>query len=173
MGTAADRVIILGGAANVLEDYHLAQQFGPHIQIIAVNDMIAEFRGRIQCAASLHADKLCGWISQRTYRKLNKPDMIWSTGGVTATHTTKDWGGSSGLFAVKVAIEMGYEKIILCGVPMHVDGNHILRKIPWHACNQFQWVWNYRQHEINNRVRSMSGYTRELLGAPTKEWLCS
>ncbi len=167
-------MIILGGASSVLSDYTMARQLAGMFHIIAVNDMIAEFHDRIQCAASLHVDKLRGWLNQRAYRKLNAPTQVWSTQrNEVVTHVTEDWYGSSGLFAIRVAVELGYQKIILCGVPMQTDANHILRKIPWRDCDRFQSVWKYRQRQMGDRVRSMSGYTRDLLGAPTREWLCS
>lgn len=72
-----------------------------------------------------------------------------------------DWGGSSALQAVKIALQYWkYGKIILCGVALDPPYDKIFYN-SW--CKSFSY--------IRNNVRSMSGKTRELLGAPTKEWL--
>lgn len=77
--------------------------------------------------------------------------------------------GSSGLFAVKVAlIDLGYEDVVLCGVPMtatpHFDDN-----VPWPEVDLFKLGWEQALPQIDGRVRSMSGWTRELLGAPNED----
>jgi hypothetical protein len=87
--------------------------------------------------------------------------------------TTDDWAGSSGLFAAKVALEEGFVKIILAGVPLTSDGRHVVRDRPFTAAQAFRQGWQTRFKRIAPYLRSMSGWTQELLGAPTPEWLAS
>jgi len=68
--------------------------------------------------------------------------------------------GSSALCGAMAAIRMGYERIILCGCPL-LDKNYIT----------FQKGWEKKKEIVKDKVRSMSGWTKDFLGAPTKEWL--
>jgi hypothetical protein len=72
--------------------------------------------------------------------------------------------GSSALLGCEVALDqLGYAKIVLCGCPLIGIGQHnyeIYRK-----------GWEQQQELVMGRVKSMSGWTREFLGAPTEEWL--
>lgn len=73
--------------------------------------------------------------------------------------------GSSALLGVLAAIKMGYQKIIVCGCPLI-------------GCNDkgydyanFRKGWEAKLNEIQAFTRSMTGWTREILGAPTREWI--
>jgi hypothetical protein len=79
--------------------------------------------------------------------------------------------GSSGLFAVKVAMEAGYDRIILAGVPMQVEGAHFFNASPWGEVGSFTEAWKIALPRIAPHVRSMSGWTKDLLGYPSFEWL--
>jgi hypothetical protein len=73
--------------------------------------------------------------------------------------------GSSALLGVLAGIRMGYEKIIVCGCPLIGSNDKA------YDYAKFQPGWTAKLNEIKGVTRSMSGWTRELLGAPTKEWL--
>ena len=74
--------------------------------------------------------------------------------------------GSSALLGVEAALRLGYKRIVLAGCPL-------VGKNP--AGNDynldFRKGWEPRIDVLSGRVRSMSGWTREFLGAPTEEWL--
>ena len=73
--------------------------------------------------------------------------------------------GSSSLLGALAAITLGYDRIVLCGCPLAgnaPEGN------PYEA---FRPGWSAEFRAVRDRVRSMSGWTRELLGAPTAGWL--
>jgi len=76
-----------------------------------------------------------------------------------------DVSGSSALLGVKNALKQGYTKIILCGCPMtgKNDKNH-----PYET---FRKGWEKEKELVKENVRSLSGWTREFLNEPTKEWL--
>jgi len=81
----------------------------------------------------------------------------------------KDWwkpSGSSTLLGVQAAIQvLGYDRIILCGCPLtgkSAKGN---------GYESFRNGWEPRRGMLTDRVRSMSGWTAELLGKPTEEWI--
>ncbi len=168
-----DVLCIIGGGNDVLADYAAARKFLHQYDVLAVNDMIAEFPFRIKHAVSVHPTRLPGWLNQRCYRKYNLPATVWSNGqGNGVSNIIPDeWRGSSGMYAVKVGLEIGYNKIILCGVPMQADAGHYVRKQPWNQCEWFIDKWARYCPQFADKVCSMSGYTRELLGGPTHEWL--
>jgi len=64
------------------------------------------------------------------------------------------------------AIKLGYKKIILCGCPL--EG---ACRTGFQPYNHFQRGWIARYQEVFSYTRSMSGYTKEILGFPTKKWI--
>jgi hypothetical protein len=73
--------------------------------------------------------------------------------------------GSSALLGIHAGIREGYLKIIVCGCPLTGKNDK------GQSYSVFQKGWMAKHEEIKDNVRSMSGWTRELLGAPTEEWL--
>ena len=86
------------------------------------------------------------------------------------------WLGTSGLYAVQIALEeLGFDGVILAGVPIDADAGTMA---PEHSLmtdadrvNRYRPEWHLAFPSIGERTRSMSGWTRELLGEPTPEWL--
>lgn len=178
--------VILGGAASVWDDHERAREIGRFDATIAVNDALAHYPGEVEIAATLHPEKLSDWLAARDAAGYSPPTIIAAHKGNTQVGrrnacpvdyvTDYRWpgmsaSGSSGLFAVKVAIEHGFERIVLCGVPMQADGRHFFDARPWSEVNSFTEAWKAALPRINGATRSMSGWTRQLLGAPTPEWL--
>jgi hypothetical protein len=73
--------------------------------------------------------------------------------------------GSSALLGALAAIKLGYNRIVLCGCPL--IGNND-KGGPYES---FQVGWENKKKYLNDRVRSMGGWTQQLLGAPTEKWL--
>jgi hypothetical protein len=75
--------------------------------------------------------------------------------------------GSSAITGTLAAIRMGYRKIILAGCPLtgNAPGGN-----PY---EEFRAGWEDKKLELIGIVKSMSGWTKELLGEPTGEWLAS
>lgn len=149
------------------------------VTYFVVNDMIPIFNFQPMIAVTLHAAKIERWLADRKRNGLPPPRNVWSMmlrkEAPSIDRFTEDWGGSSGLYSCKIAREkLGFEKIILAGVPMEVMAMHFTaerRTRGWGDCIQFRKVWVKRHDEIKNYVRSMSGWTLERLGAPTREWI--
>jgi len=96
--------------------------------------------------------------------------------GVTI-HSDKKWPlvdhvwpckltGTSALFATRVALALGYEEVVLCGVPLDETGRYY--SAPWDKGVSLNVVdmkeWEEYVPVFEGRVKSMSGRTRELLG---------
>ena len=142
---------------------------------------------------SLHPERMTGWRKAATalgrtltMRSTHLPDLDaddWEAAmrkgdRVDFPHQRHDWrvsgvssSGSSGLFATRLAIRFGYDKVVLAGVPMNRSPHHG-RTEPWEDSREFSVAWSAAERELHGKVRSGSGWTRDLLGEPTKHWWC-
>ncbi|PWJ81501.1 hypothetical protein C7441_11033 [Pseudaminobacter salicylatoxidans] len=177
--------LILGSAECVEEDAAAALALFDPDCVIAVNDMIARWPRPIDHAVTLHVENAPQWLEARALNQSDRP-TVWSHSGASALgrlskvadRLLPDWKGSSGLFAVTVARELCM-RAVLCGVPMdsrrHVPGKSAATwsGMPWPGREvlNYREGWNKHFDEIAPFVRSMSGWTRELLGEPDEEWL--
>jgi hypothetical protein len=172
--------IIIGGALCWQQDLDNARKLigDRAFRFFVVNDHIKTFSGPC-IAVTLHPDKLHGqfaWLLERRKKGFPEPEQIWAhkkANSVTHDTNTKEWGGSSGLFAVQVALREGYRKVIGCGIPMTVDGSHYIRGIKWQSAIAFRAGWVRNKSTIAPYFRSMGGWTAEQFGYPNEEWLGS
>lgn len=82
--------------------------------------------------------------------------------------------GTSSLNAVLTGIALEYDEIILCGIPLDNTGHYF--DPPWVRSNferevpykdgELKWWAKAADRYFDGRVKSRSGRTRELLGAP-------
>ncbi|MGB3833788.1 MAG: hypothetical protein WA975_18205 [Mesorhizobium sp.] len=179
--------LILGSADCVEEDAEAALALFDPDCVIAVNDMIARWPGSIDHAVTLHVENLPRWLKARAALQSDRP-VTWSHTGCRgqgrlsqlADNVLDDWSGSSGLLAVRVALELGHAAV-LCGIPMdsrrHVPGQSATtwsgQPWPQGQIDTYRKGWLDHLDQIAPRVRSMSGWTAELLGTPDQDWLAS
>lgn len=165
--------LILGGAGCVWADAVGALKLARPDLVLAANDMIALWPGPLDCVGSLHPDNLPGWLAARRAAGLPQPGEVWSyRAAAGVTRITQDWRGSSGLFILKVALfERRCAGAILAGVPMDRTEHFVRRGKPWGDAHAFYPGWNDHKRDVEKRMRSMSGWTRHIFGAPTAEWL--
>lgn len=183
---ALNRCIIIGGGNTVWDDIAEARKLGTYQAVIAVNDIGAEYPGHIDIWASLHPEKLPKWTADRHAKGFAPAGMYAAHNGNTNDgrlgrfqpdyKTDYRWpemgsSGSSGLFAVKVALEQGYNRVVLCGVPMRAEAAHFFEARQWSEVKAFTEAWKLARHRYADNTRSMSGWTAEILGKPSKEWL--
>ena len=149
--------LICGSAACAWQDIAAAPAFGP---VIALNDMIAALTWMPDLGVVGH------WDLAPRYARQDVPIVSWSPGeGVDRVVPIRPgWHGTSALYAVGAAFDMGAERIILAGCPLD-DGPRIDG-----VCSLVEHLDFYRQcwiaalPELSGRVTSMSGWTRTLLG---------
>lgn len=167
--------VVLGGADCVWCDLDAAMRLGRIDVVVAVNHAGRDYRGRVDHWATFHPELLPTWIEAR--RALHLPDVssFWS---VTPRKghpelplsIVEDWGGSSGLIGAQVAL-MVASHVVLCGVPLDPDAAHFDKAGRWDEALRHRKTWERRAKSLDRRVRSMSGWTAELLGRPSVEWL--
>lgn len=174
--------LVLGGAACVWDDLETAQQMlGDRERVmVAANDVGMHIDGDFHWC-TLHAEHMPGWEAERAARGLPRTYTTW---GRTypygeehlqaLTERAVEHGmGSSGMLAVEVAVHLGCAPILLCGVPLD-DSPHFFDAAAWAHASGFRRHWERRAQWLRERhVRSMSGWTRDLLGGPTAGWIDS
>ncbi|BAQ18321.1 hypothetical protein GL4_2888 [Methyloceanibacter caenitepidi] len=73
--------------------------------------------------------------------------------------------------AVKYALEDGFGKIVMCGIPMDMRMGRIDGREGWPSAQRYLRRFEEALPYMQDKVRSMSGRTKDLLGPPTPEWL--
>lgn len=176
--------IICGGGWGVWDEASealgLCEAAGVSVVRIAVNDAGVEHPDPLDHWCTVHPDKLIRapdeWLERRRANGLSDAGRIWSCTRVphVVTDIIRSWaGGSSGWLATGVAVQGLGLPAILCGVPMDARRNQFTGK-PWRNYMRHQHPWQKKHVErVRPNVRSMSGWTMELLGAPSVEWLRS
>lgn len=149
----------------------------PQPVYIAVNGAGMEHPDPLHHWVSVHPDHLYEppweWETRRRAYGLGLDYTRWGVSrGGNVDRVCKRWkGGSSGLLALAVALDpLGCDAAILCGVPLDDRENEFTAE-PWGEYERFQPAWTRWQHEFGAKARSMSGWTQQLLGRPTREWL--
>lgn len=164
---------VLGGAACVWRDIEAARAICEPGGTVACNDIGAHWPGPLDAWTSLHADHFRAWTNRRA--QLGHPPALRTVTVQDTDHLFpgQQTVGSSGLFALKVAlVDLGFDKAVICGVPMSAEANHLRHPgEPWPDADPHWPGWLEALPQIAGRARSMSGRTRELLGAPTADWL--
>lgn len=176
--------LVIGGAECVAEDFKKATALFKPDAFYAVNE-IGVYVEKLNFWCTLHPEFMTKWEERRAARGLIKN---YETVGPllnesSARHAQPIMGrritfrmggmsgsGSSGLFAVTVALRDGY-KVLCAGVPMTREGGHFLRQQDWVHFDSFIPGWESASRHFKDRVRSMSGWTMTLVGGPTTEWL--
>lgn len=166
--------LILGGAPLVFEEAKAAAALlGRRHMVVAANKAGIHWTGRLDGLATLHPD----WLADFTHARKGNKDFrgflpIAHPSSPRAEVVAERWNGSSGLYALQVALfEMQATAAILCGVPMESSAGHFSDPGAWAGTDDYRQAFAVALPEIGGRVRSMGGWTAELFGTPTAEWV--
>lgn len=170
--------LILGGADCVWDDLEAVGRLCdvPSAVLLAVNDVGYAYAGRVDHWCSLHPENFAGWKARRAANGYADGYVTWSrTRPMLADRICPTLDkGTSAMLAVSVANRLGCERIVLVGCPLerrpHFHDERNGRR--WCGAKVHQPAW-IRQKEAGKleHVRSMSGWSRDLLGEPDAEWL--
>jgi hypothetical protein len=176
LGRFRGPLLILGGGSTVWADFARVRPWPG--EIMAVNDIGQYLHEPLRHWVSLHPEFFPGWTYFRQ-KHLYSPGHDLTTHSqksaacVSCTWAVQNIGGSSGLFASFIALMLGYERVVLAGIPM--DNTQHFFDPPWYGhdlgdrANEIVWREARDQH-FGGRVQSLSGRTREWLGEP-KEFI--
>lgn len=178
MESRKDILIIIGAAPCVVDD------------VYAVIKMMESEKGYESfdfCAIGIDAVNKCRWPIQyfATYHpseidtaKERRASLGGNTNYRVISHVQyqdkvdmivpfEAPSGSSSLLGVLAGLEMGYGKIVVCGCPLTGSNDK------GYDYSNFRTGWTEKVNAIKDKTRSMSGWTKELLGSPDKNWLAS
>lgn len=147
--------------------------------VIAANDIGVHWPLRLDHLVSLHQEKIQQWRKQRKEHRYPQDYLVWLTENKKLSDRVLPFRhkGSSGMYAPWVARHLGATGSVLCGIPLtprpHFRESREHKEARgWPHAEKYWEVWQECRDELLGwNVRSMSGRTRELLGAPTRPWL--
>lgn len=176
----AHNIVVVGDAACVwddLERFECRAGNGvakPFWHFMTVNGIVATFPGKVE-----HHYSGTAWVARR-YMRSRRDEYRDEFGAPRCCHSRTQgtdyvwpWHGegTSGLGAICSAIAMGYDRVVLCGMPLD-NGPHN-GEPPWRLTRFTREVssdcvhWGRAIHTLfEGKVKSMSGRTKEWLGAP-------
>lgn len=170
--SAPRSLIALGGARGLWDELEEAQRLFPDADVGAVNQAGADYAGHLTLWVTLHPEKFGDWQQWRARRLLNTSYTAVShklaAGARIDLKKAQVFSGCSGLYLCQVAaINFGYDRIIVCGMPLTEDP-HYFDETAWQDARRYRRGWREasQQPELKGKIRSMSGWTRELLGGP-------
>lgn len=173
--------LVLGSARELWADLAGLGPWATSVPVVlAVNDAGWIYQGRIDHWVTLHPEHLENWRRRRHVTVGGLPDDYQTWGprnkrDAAVDHYVGHWGpGSSSFFAVKIALEdLGCDRAVLAGVPMapgaYADpsaGSWGTEGWPLDEVRIHREGWEHHKDRLIGRVRSCSGWTRDLLGAP-------
>ena len=176
-------VLIAGDGWCLKEDFASFLALGIPHDVYAIGRSINLFEtvdhwGNVDCGESIwwaeHLPDKWRTVPQRhTLGAMRGFDFDWSI--PQSDYDMEDilWHGSTALFCVYTALAMGYRRVVLAGCPMDSGGHwyHPGIKGPrWTGESYRAWL-DFKQLPEAERVRSMSGYTKIILGEPDAPWL--
>lgn len=189
----ASIILCLGGAACFDRDWAAwHRQFpGVRYDVAACNEAGIFLPGAYKLWASLHPEKLVAeWAPMREAAGLPMPEhVICNKGGrgrlvqrvirrgwQIDEERHQDWNGSSGLYVPNIAVmHLGYRRAVLIGIPMDSTPNRFRDERGWKDAQRYREGWEHARKcpAFKPYVRSMSGWTAEILGQPDAAWLSS
>ena len=197
-GETFKKLVLVGASERWEKDVAYARSFPgfKNAPLGVVNGMGVVIEEPIELWASIHGDKLLDWVEQRSHKNLNIPEgniygnfdhalnmvALNKIPPYINVYNQPNGGGSSGLFTLKIALELGYNRVILCGMPIagqqriQYEGNpeELITAEPstlGYGVYETGWMRAMKLYNLKEMVRSVSGgYTQELLGRPTKSW---
>lgn len=156
-------LIIVGSAPCTQEDLGRLPQVEADYMIIGL-DAVEKYLGFAKYVATFHPGEIPQIIERRKKAGGNTDWQMISheqKPGVDIVTPHTGPSGSSAMLGIITGLKFGYEKIICCGCPLDGENKY----------TAFRGGWTKRLDLIRDKVRSMSGWTRELVGEPTEEWL--
>jgi hypothetical protein len=165
---------IIGGGKQMWNEFEQLKALETEVDIICVN-VAGMFIPKAKHLFSWHAKQIS---AIKAFRKAEMPDdeslvhSVREHPGIDYVWYLTGCASTSGLSAVDFAWLLGYRKYILVGVPMDNTGYFYKPSVN----HEFYDI--HRQKEVRDKsrqygdsVKSFSGYTQEIFGTPTREWL--
>lgn len=179
-GNFSGTAVVMGCGRCVWDDLARFDPDREKADVIAINNMILHWQRRVHHGVSLHSEEPNLWRALRPFYQCETSHVVthsWKNHEKPWPYSECDYtwdlelskGGSSGLLAVMIGLALGYDRIILAGVPMDGSGHFydpqdvITRQF---TGSNIKLEWHWATKYFQGRVKSLSGQTREWLGEP-------
>lgn len=177
-GTKSGVLVVIGSARCVhddLEKFNGMFPAGDHDTMVC--NHVGAYYPKFEHWASPYPDDGKVWEDYRETLALPQVDFLGHTWGGRAKGKFMEWPinvtwvRSAGQLAVTVGVALGYDLVVMAGVPCDDGGhfyptseNHIYKD---YAASFHTSTWMQLKSEFfENKVRSLSGYTRDWFGEP-------
>lgn len=171
--------LVLGSARCLWSDIEAYKAIGEHHAVVAVKQAGMYWPGPLAAWVTLHPYMMPEFIAERARLGYPAAKVVGheKSGSVDEAFDYK-WPGApktaaSGMAGAKyAAFDLGYKKIVLCGIPMD-PGPRIDGKGLWSEDQTLSFRRGIEPvaSDVRRFVRSMSGWTAGMFGKPTREWL--
>lgn len=158
------KVLVIGCGQNVRSELDQIDR-ADFDKVIGVN-RAAELFGPVDIHISLHPaiyakKKQAYFVSFVPMPGVDEVfDYVWPEAKSDDGHRS----GSSGLYAVKYALErLDCQQVVLAGVGMD-SAPHVYNNCAWKQAEGFRHTWEKVYPRLAGKVVSLGGFTRELLG---------
>jgi len=180
-----DVVLITGDGRSLPGDLDCFLSWGIPHEVMAIGRSITKYPGNVQHWANVDGSDSKWWAEHLPLKNDGKMPIRHSLGdlpGYDIDWEIKDcawvddhvlWHGSSALFAVFISLALGFKKIVLAGCPLDSNGHWFfpedIKGPRWTVESFMAWLDFAREPEAA-KVRSLSGYTAQIVGEATREW---
>ena len=178
-------LLVSGDGSSLLNDLKWFIWQSVDADIMAIGRSINIHADPVRHWASVDSEELKNWAENLPGDPIRHTmgdwpwfDVDWGIKNCDIKPDDIIWHGSSSLFCAYIGLAMGYEKILLAGCPLDNNGHWYFEGLPkglntgpaWN--NQSYDAWReFAQLPESKKVRSLSGFTAEILGKPTEDWI--
>lgn len=162
------RCLVIGAGQNV--EAELAQVNRADFDKVLSVNKAALLYGPVDYHLSLHpslwAKKKVAWfVAHQSFRAPDGSDLVDEVFDYQWPEYPAS-SGSSGLYAVKYALErLHADEIVLAGVGMD-NAPHVYNNQNWKQAVRFRHTWEKVASRLTGTVTSLGGWTAQLLGQP-------
>jgi len=175
VGAYSGELVIMGGGRCLWDD--LAKINGRHHDFMAVNHAGLFFKGKLNHWYTNEGPMLPLWETLRRHMRGhgdNGPVLTHTNDPNSTADYLWNWSGagSSSLGAVLTGLALGYDKIILCGIPLDNSGHfydppgehsNFINEVPKRDGYPRYWQ-NAARDVFDGKVKAVSGRLIEVLG---------
>ena len=190
----SDTVLVTGDGSTLQQDVADFERFGVDHDVFCVNRSMLFFQRPINHWAAIDAEESI-WFSENLSSQVIPEsgriwrhtigycpigyDVFWSVDEAKQSFDNETqrhlWSGNSGYFGILAALEMGYERVVVAGMPLNTEPHwYETADTPgpnWVGQTYRTWMDFKKTHPKADNVRSMSAYSQFIFGEVTEKWL--
>lgn len=182
-------LLVTGDGRSLLDDLNRFGSWGIEHDVMAIGRSMTAYPGRVLHWANVDGADSVWWAEHLPLKNDGKFPIRHTLGDCRGYDVDWDivdevkwnreevlWHGSTALFAVYTALAMGYQNIILAGCPLDSKGHWFYGDSPentgpvWTGYSYQAWLEFAKDPEAS-RVRSLSGYTAQIIGLAERSWI--